>query len=100
MARKYLAAAGAAALVLGLGLGLSASASTLQCVAQESCGGADLAFTGHGALSLAALAPDQTLNGGFGYNDEHVGFTSSNASDGSQDFTVFQDSSETVPGKG
>lgn len=100
MARKYLAAAGAAALVLGLGFGLSASASTLQCVAQESCGGADLAFTGHGALSLAVLAPDHSLNGGFGYNDERVGFTSSGASDGSQDFTVFQDSSEPSPGKG
>lgn len=97
--RKLAAAAGAAAL-LAFGLGLTASASTLSCVGQESCGGADLAFTGHGNLSLAALGADHTLNGGFGYNDEHVGFASSGASDGTQDFTVFQDSSEAVPGKG
>jgi hypothetical protein len=94
----------AAAVALGAGLGLAvasgAGASTLKCTSTESCGGADLAFTGHGPLSLAVLNPDSTINGGFGYNNEKVGFTTSGASNGTQDFTVFQDSSEPVPGQG
>jgi len=90
-------AAGVFALLALGGLGIVASpanASTLLCVAHESCGGADLAFTGHGQLSLAALNPDNTINSGFGYNNEKVGFTTSGASNGTQDFTVFQDSTE------
>ena len=79
---------------LGLAAG-TAEASTLKCTATESCGGADLAYAGHGALSLAVLNPDSTINGGFGYNNEEVGFTTAGASNGSQDFTVLQDASET-----
>ena len=95
--RKRVTAALAGLVVAG-GLAFAAAApanaSTLQCVAHESCGGADLAFTGHGQLSLAVLNTDNTINGGFGYNNEHVGFTTSGATNGSQDFTVFQDSTE------
>lgn len=100
--RRVAAAAAATALAgggLALAAALPASASTLQCVATESCGGADLAFAGHGNLSLAVLNPD-SVNGGFGYNNEKVGFTTSGATNGTQDFTVFQDASEVTPGQG
>jgi len=72
----------------------SSHASTLSCTSTTSCGGADLAYTGKGNLSLAVLSPDNTINGGFGYNNEQVGFTTSGATNGTQDFTVFQDSTE------
>jgi len=88
----------AAAAVSGLGVAMAvvgpgAHAATLQCTSTESCGGADLALATHGPLSLAVLNPDSTINGGYGYNNEKVGFTTSGAN-GSQDFTVFQDASE------
>lgn len=98
-----MAAAGTAVILAGGAVALTAPAtwaSTLKCVAQESCGGADLAFAGHGSLSLAVLNPDSTINGGFGYNNEEVGFTASDATNGSQDFTVFQDASEATAGQG
>jgi len=98
---KAAALTGAGVLALGFGTALAtvASAATSSCTKTESCGGADLAFTGHGNLSLAVLNPDSNVNGGFGYNNEKVGFTTSGALDGTQDFTVFQDATE-VPNPG
>lgn len=93
----------AAALGLTAAAGLAfaavpAHASTLSCTSQESCGGADLNFSGHGPLSLSVL--DRTsVNGGFGVNNERVGFNTSGLHNGTQDFTVFQESGET-PGHG
>lgn len=75
-----------------------ASASTLSCTDHESCGGADLNFSGHGQLSLSVL-DTSTVNAGFGYNNERVGFNTSGQHNGTQDFTVFQQSGET-PGHG
>lgn len=97
--KKAALLAGAAAVIALGAAAVPAGASTLKCTATESCGGADLAYAGHGQLSLAVLNPDSTINGGFGYNNEEVGFTFSGASNGSQDFTVFQDSTE-APGLG
>ena len=63
--------------------------------------GADLALATHGPLSLAVLNPDSTINGGYGYNNEKVGVTTSGATNGSQDFTVFQDEKTAeLPGQG
>lgn len=89
--RKLAALAGAAVLSAGLGIGLAAAsgAATLSCTTHESCGGADLKFSGHGPLSLSVL--DRTsINGGFGVNNERVGFNTSGLHNGTQDFTVFQ----------
>ena len=100
MLRKILTAAVAA---LGVGLALvgvkPAAASTLRCTSTESCGGATSAYTAKGALSLSVLKPDSTVNGGFGYWNEPVGVNSSGLADGSQDFTVYQESGER-PGLG
>lgn len=97
---KRILAAGAVAALAGLGLAVpSAHAATLKCTSTESCGGADLLYAAKGNLSLAVLDPDSTINGGFGYNNEEVGFTTSGATNGTQDFTVSQESGETA-GKG
>ena len=95
LACKTLAIA-ATVTLLGMTALTSANASTLGCTSTESCGGADLAY---GGLSLAVLSPDATINGGFGYNNEEAGFTTAGATNGTQDFTVFQDSSEPIPGQ-
>ena len=65
-----------------------AKAATNSCISTESCGGAVLALMTHGSLSLAVLDHDTLVNGGFGYNNEHVGFTTSGATDGTQDFML------------
>lgn len=80
--------------LLGLIPTSTASAATNSCISTESCGGATLALGTHGPLSLGVLAPSATTNGGFGYNNESVGFTTSGLTDGSQDWTLLQDSSE------
>lgn len=99
--RKLLAAAGIIAAGVALAGASPAGAATLKCTSTTSCGGATLEYMAKGPLSLAVLAPDQTVNGGFGYWNEHVGFTTSGATDGTQDFTVFQDTGTgTGVGKG
>lgn len=88
-------------LVLGLSAALlgvlmmfgPAKAATNSCINVESCGGATLALMTHGPLSLAVLGHDTLVNGGFGYNNEKVGFTTSGATDGTQDFTLAKDNS-------
>jgi len=73
----------------------AAQAATLSCTSKESCGGADLNFSGHGPLSLSVL--DHTsVNGGFGVNNERVGFNTSGLHNGTQDFTVFQTYGQTT----
>ena len=77
-----------ATIALLLSVITAASGATNSCVNTESCGGATLALATHGSLSLAVLGYDSTVNGGFGYNNEHVGFTTSGAANGTQDFTL------------
>jgi hypothetical protein len=77
------------AILMLIGLGVSpAFGATNSCTASESCGSATLALMTHGPLSLAVLGYDSQVNGGFGYNNEHIGFTTAGASDGTQDFTL------------
>jgi hypothetical protein len=83
----------AATVVMVLGMVTSAFGATNSCVNTESCGGATLALLTHGSLSLAVLGHDTQVNGGFGYNNEEVGFTTSGATDGTQDFTLVNDGS-------
>ena len=71
-------------------------AATLRCVSTESCGGATLAYTAKGPLSLAVLDPAPSTNGGFGYWNEPVGVNTTGLSGGSEDFTVFQLTGETT----
>lgn len=85
---RYLSGVLGFSLALILGLVNPSFAATNSCINSESCGGATLALTIHGSLSLAVLDYDPDVNGGFGYNNEHVGFTYSGASDGTQDFTL------------
>lgn len=103
---KILAAAATVTLLGGVSAAgaltaTTAGAATNSCVSTESCGGAILALTTHGSLSLAVLGYDPSVNDGFGYNNEHVGFTTSGAADGSQDWTLAQYGSGAGPyGKG
>ena len=75
-------------LTLLLGVVNAAFGATNSCINTESCGGATLALMTHGSLSLAVLGFDANVNGGFGYNNEEVGFTTSGATNGTQDFTL------------
>jgi len=75
-------------------LAVSADAATLQCTSTESCGGAALQYSAKGALDLSVLSPDSNTNGGFGYWNEPVGVNSAGLSNGSQDFTVYQEYGE------
>ena len=93
MIKQALAAVGLAAGLSLAALPVAASAATNTCIDTTSCGGADLAYTGHGALSFAVLDPSSTINGGFGYNDERLTVEPSGATDGSQDFSLVTDTS-------
>jgi hypothetical protein len=102
---KFKLLAVAASLVLFSGVAVAATGSaqgaTLSCTAKASCGGATLQFIPAGSvgLDLSALSPDANTNGGFGYWNEHVGFTTSAVNNTAQDFIVAQLSGEPV-GKG
>lgn len=75
---------------------VQANAATLRCTSTESCGGATLADTAKGTLSLSVLKPDASINDGFGYWNEPVGVSTAGSAEGTQDFTVYQQSGEST----